>query len=146
MSLAYIHIPGGRLGKDPKAISTKTGTPMTVSSMACDLGRDKDEPTTWFDLVAFKEMAEYLLVMRKSERVSVFGRLQSRTYNGRQSLSIIVEGLQSAHGTYQQAAPAGEPKAEGQGYAPPPARAPRKPAPLPQPPDDLDELEDDIPF
>ena len=48
---AAIH---GRLGQDPKEITTKTGTKMAVASIAVTMDtRNEEQETEWFGLVAF---------------------------------------------------------------------------------------------
>lgn len=88
----------GRLGQDPKAVETKTGKAMTVTSMAVSLG---EEQTFWLGLVAFGVAAEALLKHAKSDCLSVSGRLQKRSWTdregkAREDLQLVVESLISA--------------------------------------------------
>lgn len=88
----------GRLGQDPKAVETKTGKAMTVSSLAVSLG---EEQTLWLGLVAFGGAAETLSKHAKGDCLSVSGRLQKRSWTdregkAREDLQLVVESLVSA--------------------------------------------------
>lgn len=84
----------GRIGSEPKAISTKTGTPMTVCSLAADLGGGQP---MWVNLVAFGKLAERLLRTHKGDKVAVMGKLQNSSYmkdgEARTSLQVVADSL-----------------------------------------------------
>src|SRR5690348_10885159 len=90
----------GRLAADPKPISTKTGKPMTVATMAVDIGDDGDAPL-WVGVVAFGRVAEDLERHGKGDLLSVSGRVQRKNWtdregNTRESLQVIADALVSA--------------------------------------------------
>lgn len=89
----------GRLGDDPKAISTRTGKPMSVGSLACDPGDDVDGPL-WVGIVAFGRQAEALSKHHKGDLLSVSGRLQRHQWeqNGerREQLQAVADSIVSA--------------------------------------------------
>ena len=89
----------GRLGSDPRALETKSGKPMTVATIAVEVG-DDEEPE-WLGIVAFGTTAETLARHAKGDCLSVSGRLQRRTYSTRegeqrQQLQIVADSLVSA--------------------------------------------------
>lgn len=89
----------GRLGSDPKAIDTKSGKPMTVASLAADVG-DEQAPW-WLDVVTFGKEAETLAKHAKGECISVAGRVQRRKWTDnagaeREQLQVIADSLVSA--------------------------------------------------
>lgn len=91
----------GRLGSDPKAIDTKSGKPMTVATIAADVG---DEAPEWFGLVAFGSQAEALAAHHKGETVSASGRVHRRKWTDntgaeREQLQVIADSLISARST-----------------------------------------------
>jgi single-strand DNA-binding protein len=91
----------GRLGNDPKAITTTTGKPMTVATLAVNLGGAEDAAPLWLGLVAFGGQAEILLRHTKGDCLSIAGRLQRRDWTdksgvARQDLQLVVDHLVSA--------------------------------------------------
>lgn len=92
----------GRLGGDPRRIETKSAKPMTIASIAVDVGGgDGDSTPEWFGVVAFGGMAERLLEHGRGESISISGRLQRRDYTDRQGnpvtqLQIVVDNIVSA--------------------------------------------------
>ncbi len=71
----------GRLGQDPKEITTKTGTTMAVCSIAVTLDtRSEEQEMEWFALVTFGKLAESLLKHRKSDMISTAGKVQLNTW------------------------------------------------------------------
>lgn len=93
----------GRLGGDPKSIETSSGKPMTVASVAVDVGeRNVEDPAPeWIGVVAFGRHAEALAKHAKGECVAVSGRVQrnrwtDRDGNERVQLQVIADTLISA--------------------------------------------------
>lgn len=93
----------GRLGQDPREITTGSGKAMTVSTLAVSIDVVKsDEPATqWFDITAFGQQAETLARHSKGDLVAVMGKLQLRRWTGkdgeaRESWSVVAEALVSA--------------------------------------------------
>ena len=137
----------GRLGQDPKPISTRTGTAMAAASLAVDVAdpRGRDDagggPPLWLKVVAFGALAESLARHAKGDPLSVSGRLQVRRYDAggatREEWQCIADSIVSA----RAARPRGGRKAKagggnGEGRA-------RRPAPARQDPPPFD---DGIPF
>lgn len=92
-------IASGRLGQGPKEINTQSGKPMTVASMAVELGEDE---TLWLGIVAFDQLAEILARHNATDCLSVTGRLQINRYTDRngeeqEHLQVIADTLVSAH-------------------------------------------------
>ena len=79
----------GRLGADPRAIETRTGTPMTVGNLAVDLpdrshgAEEGTAYTLWLSVCAFGRVAEDLARCGKGQCVSVSGRLAFKRYRTR---------------------------------------------------------------
>ena len=91
----------GRLGRDPKAATTKTGKPMTSASLAVDVGRDPGEETLWVSLLAFGVQADILERAQKGDMVAVMGRLTRGRYTAadgteRESWSLLVDAMHSS--------------------------------------------------
>lgn len=91
----------GRLGGDPRSIQTKTGNAMTVATLAVDVGEEMDAPPLWFGIVAFGTVAETLLRHAKGDLLSASGRLQRRTFTGRdgeerEQLQVLCDCIISA--------------------------------------------------
>ena len=67
----------GRLGQEPKSITTQSGKPMAVGSLAVTVpARGDEDATLWLGVVAFGSQAETLLSHAKGDMVSVTGRAQ----------------------------------------------------------------------
>ena len=87
----------GRLGRDPKAISTASGKPMASASIACDLSSQRDpDATHWRPLLAFGQQAEALRRYRQGDMVAVSGRLQRSAWTDKEGaqhvdLQLIVD-------------------------------------------------------
>lgn len=102
----------GRLGRDPKAITTQSGKAMASASIAVDLGTQRDpDATHWLPLLAFGQQAESLLKHQQGDVVAVMGRMQRNTWTGkdgaqRVDLQLIVDTIASARTTR----PGGRPK------------------------------------
>lgn len=91
----------GRLGGDPRSIPTKTGNAMAVATLAVDISEDAEGPPQWFGIVCFGTVADTLLRHSKGDLVSVSGRLQRRTFTGRdgeerEQLQCIADTIVSA--------------------------------------------------
>ena len=91
----------GRLGQAPRQIATRTGTPIAVGSIACDISEDADGPPLWLGVVAFGNTADALLRHGKGDLLSVSGRLQRRTWTDsegatREQLQCIADAIVSA--------------------------------------------------
>lgn len=90
----------GRLGADPRAVETRSGKPMTVATLAVDLG-EADGPPLWLGIVAFGRLADELQRHHKGDLVSVSGRLQVRHWTdtagtAREQLQVVADALVSA--------------------------------------------------
>lgn len=74
----------GRLGRDPEAIETSSGTKMVKFSMAVDdyNSRDGDDPM-WLNVIAFKRLADVALdYLHKGAKVCIQGRLSVNEWVG----------------------------------------------------------------
>lgn len=94
----------GRLGRDPYAIETKSGKPMTTATVAVEISRDGEGSPLWLGILAFGRVAEDLLRHRKGDLVSAFGKLQRHTWKTndgeeREQLQIVAESVISARTT-----------------------------------------------
>jgi len=105
----------GRLGGEPREITTSTGTAMAVANVAVELAdRHGEAHTQWLGVVAFGRAAETLLRHSKGEMISVSGRAQYNAYtdgNGieREQLQVIADSVVSA----RSVRPSGGRKANG---------------------------------
>jgi single-strand DNA-binding protein len=92
----------GRLGRDPKATTTKTGKPMCTASIAVDVGREQgDGETLWITVMGFGALAEALERHAQGDMIGVIGRLTRSHYIGtdgqeRESWSLIADALHSS--------------------------------------------------
>lgn len=96
----------GRLGKDPELNVTNDGTPVTKFSLAVDryMGKDSQgnakNETDWFNIVAWKQLAELVeRFIHKGQLVYVAGRLSIRQYTDRegvkrQAIEVIANDVQ----------------------------------------------------
>ncbi len=90
----------GRLGGDPRALDTKSGKPMTVATLAVDVG-EADAPPLWLGVVAFRKLADELRRHRKGDTLSASGRLQVRHWTDadgaqREQWQVIADAIVSA--------------------------------------------------
>lgn len=90
----------GRIGQDSKSITTRTGKAIATASIAVAIG-DADEPPLWLGVVAFGHAAEDLLRQKKSDLISVSGRVQRNAWTTpagekREQLQIVADTLMSA--------------------------------------------------
>ena len=106
----------GRLGREPKPITTKTGKAMTVASLAVTVPSREDgetvDATQWLSVTAFGRIADDLAQLGKGDMVSVMGRVQLRRYQSqdgaaREDLELVADSLVSA----RTSRPAGKGKA-----------------------------------
>ena len=81
----------GRLVADPERHETRTGKPWGTVRLAVTLPKpygaddDGDPPTLWLGVTVFGErIAEELARHRKGDSLSVAGRLELRTWTGRE--------------------------------------------------------------
>jgi len=82
-SFSYAQI-GGSLGKDPESRSTPTGTKVVSFSVAVEKGFGDSKSTSWFNVVAFKDMADFAeKYLKKGKAVRVSGDLQIRSWDNK---------------------------------------------------------------
>jgi single-strand DNA-binding protein len=91
----------GRLGKDPKPGTTKTGTAMCTASIAVDVGREPGQETLWVSVMAFGPLAEALGQHQQGDMVAAMGKLTRSRYTGqdgqeRESWSLLADALHSS--------------------------------------------------
>ena len=80
-SFSYAQI-GGSLGKDPESRSTPNGTKVVSFSVAVEKGFGDKKSTSWFNCVAFKDVAEFAeKYLKKGKGVLVTGDLQTRSWD-----------------------------------------------------------------
>jgi len=74
----------GRLGSDPKPITTRTGNAMTRASLAVDVAASNAEQdeTEWVTALAFGRLAEALAKHAKGDMVAVSGRFERNRWTG----------------------------------------------------------------
>lgn len=71
----------GRLGKDPEMRYTQEGTPVCSFSIAVDDGYGDKKRTEWFNIVAWKKLAEICTDhLRKGSLCYVSGKMQTQTW------------------------------------------------------------------
>jgi single-strand DNA-binding protein len=76
---------GGTLGKDPESRATPNGTKVVSFSLAVDKGFGDNLKTNWFNIVAFRDQAEFAeKYLKKGKSVFVSGDLQNRTWEDKQ--------------------------------------------------------------
>jgi single-strand DNA-binding protein len=112
----------GRLARDPELRQTTTGKQVATFTLACDRGRkDANGRTTadWIQIVAWDRLADFAAKwLTKGQMVTVDGRLQSRTYQGkdgtnRTAVEVVANNINfcgSKADNAAQAAPAGQPR------------------------------------
>ena len=95
----------GRLGRDPEARSTSTGTAMVTMTIAVTLESYKDGATTdgtlWLEVVAFGRVAQTVKRHAKGDPVSIAGRLQMNQWRNKDGvdqdrLKIVLDSIVSA--------------------------------------------------
>lgn len=90
----------GRIGQDPRSISTKSGKTMATASIAVTVG-DHDDPPLWLGVVAFGNAADDLLRQGKGDLISVSGRVQRNSWTSpsgekREQLQIVADSIVSS--------------------------------------------------
>ena len=92
----------GRLGQEPRNISTKSGKPMCVCSLAVELsGRDGQSATQWFGIASFGGVADNLARHAKGDAIGISGRVQQNKYTKNDGtevteLQIVADNIVSA--------------------------------------------------
>ncbi len=94
----------GRLGDDPKEITTSSGRPMAVCSLAVAIeerGTDDPPAPLWLNVIAFGRLATDLLRHHRGDLLSVAGRLQRSRWAGqdgaqRERLQVLADAIVSA--------------------------------------------------
>ena len=95
----------GRLGREPRPITTKTGKAMTVASLAVTVPSREDgetvDATQWLSVTAFGRIADDLAALGKGDMVAVIGRAQLNRYQAqdggaREDLGLVADSLVSA--------------------------------------------------
>ena len=79
----------GRLGKDPEIRYTASGDAVASFSIAVNKswtrGSDKEQRTTWVNIVAFRKLAEIMgKYLRKGSRIYVSGEFSVRTWEDKE--------------------------------------------------------------
>ena len=119
----------GRLGRDPKPITTKTGTAMAVASLAVTVSLREDggtvDTTQWVSILAFGQVADDLARHSKGEMLAVIGRVQLNRYRPqdgatRDELGLVADSLMSA----RTSRPSGKRTTSSAPSASPPAAEP----------------------
>lgn len=76
----------GNLGKDPEIRSTSGGKKVASFSLAVEDGFGDKISTSWWNIVAWGELAEFTeKYLKKGKTISVVGKLQSRSWDDKQS-------------------------------------------------------------
>lgn len=78
----------GRLGREPEIRFAHNGTVIGSFSLAVPRVFAKDE-TDWFNVVCFKQTAEFVKNLNKGDLVAVDGRVQVRKYEDQSGTSRI---------------------------------------------------------
>jgi single-strand DNA-binding protein len=91
----------GRIGRDPKPVTTKTGTAMCTASLAVDVGREPGQETLWVSIMAFGALADALQRHQAGDMISAMGKLTRGRYTGqdgqeRESWSLLADALHSS--------------------------------------------------
>ena len=146
----------GNLGRDPETRYTQSGSPVTNLRLATtDQWRDRatnelQERTEWHTVVCFARLAEIAgQYLRRGSKCYIEGRLQTRSWEDREgqtryTTEVVARDMQMLDSRGDGSG--------GGGYAPPPQGGARSEPPSQptrsEPPaaDDLDDLDDDIPF
>jgi single-strand DNA-binding protein len=75
----------GNLGKDPELRYTPSGTAVCTFSIATtERRKDKDDVTTWHNIVTWASLAEICgKYLTKGKQVYIEGRIQNRSYDAK---------------------------------------------------------------
>jgi single-strand DNA-binding protein len=82
----------GNLGKDPDMSYTEAGVAITKFSLAVNRryksqSGERKEETTWFNVVAFNQLAELMnTYLHKGSKVYIEGRMNSRKYTDKEGV------------------------------------------------------------
>jgi single-strand DNA-binding protein len=82
----------GNLGKDPDMSYTEAGVAITKFSLAVNRryksqSGERKEETTWFNVVAFNQLAETMnTYLHKGSKVYIEGRMNSRKYTDKEGV------------------------------------------------------------
>jgi single-strand DNA-binding protein len=82
----------GNLGKDPDMSYTEAGVAITKFSLAVNRryksqSGERKEETTWFNVVAFNQLAELMnTYLHKGSKVYIEGRMNSRKYSDKEGV------------------------------------------------------------
>jgi single-strand DNA-binding protein len=82
----------GNLGKDPDMSYTEAGVAITKFSLAVNRryksqSGERKEETTWFNIVAFNQLAELMnTYLHKGSKVYIEGRMNSRKYTDKEGV------------------------------------------------------------
>jgi len=107
----------GRCAFDPCQHTTKGGKDMTTVRLAVDAtGRDDEQMTIWFDVLAFGRNAEALAAVEKGQMVSAMGRVTKSVYRAqdgteREQLTLLADAIVTA----RSGRPGGKRKQAGNG-------------------------------
>jgi len=111
MSMAQIQLIGN-LGRDPEMNYTPDGTAVCKFSIAVSKKTKDAESTTWYNVVAWRGLAEMLSThLKKGQQVFIQGPLDVRQYTTKDgkngtSLDVTVEKFQFIGKREENAAPA----------------------------------------
>lgn len=89
----------GRLTRDPEMRRTGSGVPVTSFTLAVDRDFSKDKECDFFDVVAWRNTAEFVNSYFKQGRMAIVaGRLQTRSWtdkdgNKRKAVEIVAENV-----------------------------------------------------
>jgi len=91
----------GRLGKDPRTIETKTGTPMVSAPVVVDVSSYRGEASVWVSVTAFGKGAEILNTHAKGDTIAASGKLEMSHWTQadgveRDSWTLIADHIHSA--------------------------------------------------
>ena len=109
MSMAQIQLLGN-LGRDPEMNYTPDGVAVCKFSIAVSRKVKGNEETTWYNCIAFRNLAEMLSThLKKGQMVFVQGDLNVRQYTTRDgrngfSLDVTIDKFQFAGGKKEETA------------------------------------------
>ena len=96
----------GRLGRDPEARQTASGTAMVTSTVAVSMecrerGKDTKDETEWVNLVCFGRTAQALERHEKGDMIAAFGRVQLSTWTSKageaqRGFQLVADSIVSA--------------------------------------------------
>ncbi|MSQ11418.1 MAG: single-stranded DNA-binding protein [Dehalococcoidia bacterium] len=89
----------GNVGTDPEMRYTAQGTPVTTFRLASSRvtnnpAGERDQATEWFTVVSWRQLAEQVnQYLNKGRRAYVEGRLQSRSFEGKDSKTHFINEI-----------------------------------------------------